>query len=129
MKINKLLDQESFEYFSKINLEKGCFNIYISSSNKIASCCRLVNDLDLAGVDSFGNGGVSLGSHRIVTLNLARIGHLSRKSEEVLFKLLQKNLDDAKMLLNAHRKLLKANIAAGFLPFFNYGIMHEVTHV
>ncbi|KKQ11399.1 MAG: Oxygen-sensitive ribonucleoside-triphosphate reductase-like protein [candidate division TM6 bacterium GW2011_GWF2_36_6] len=121
----KIINQESFEYFSKINLEKGCFNIYISSGNKIASCCRLVNDLDLAGVDSFGNGGVSLGSHRVVTLNLARIGRLSRKSEDVLFKLLQKNLDDAKMLLNAHRKLLKANIAAGFLPFFNYGIMHE----
>jgi ribonucleoside-triphosphate reductase (formate) len=121
----QIIDRDSFEYFSKINLEKGCFNIYISSSNKIASCCRLVNDLELAGVDSFGNGGVSLGSHRIVTLNLARIGHLSRKSEEVLFKLLQKNLDDAKVLLNAHRKLLKTNIAAGFLPFFNYGIMHE----
>jgi ribonucleoside-triphosphate reductase len=121
----QIIDKESFEYFSKINLEKACFNIYISSGNKIASCCRLVNDLDLAGVDSFGNGGISLGSHRVVTLNLARVGRLSRKSEDVLFKLLQKNLDDAKMLLNAHRKLLKANIAAGFLPFFNYGIMHE----
>ncbi len=121
----QIIDKESFEYFSKINLERGCFNIYISSGNKIASCCRLVNDLDLAGIDSFGNGGVSLGSHRIVTLNLARIGRLSRKSEDVLFKLLQKNLDDAKVLLNAHRKLLKANIASGFLPFFNYGIMHE----
>ena len=121
----QIIDRDSFEYFSKINLEKACFNIYISSSNKIASCCRLVNDLELAGVDSFGNGGVSLGSHRIVTLNLARIGKLSRKSEETLFKLLQKNLDDSKVLLNAHRKLLKSNIAAGFLPFFNYGIMHE----
>ena len=57
----KIIDQEAFEYFSAINLEKAAFNIYISSGNKIASCCRLISDLDVAGTDSFGNGGVSLG--------------------------------------------------------------------
>ena len=35
----KIIDQEAFEYFSSINLEKAAFNIYISSGNKIASCC------------------------------------------------------------------------------------------
>lgn len=121
----QIIDKESFKFFSEINLEKASFNIYISSGNKIASCCRLVNDLELAGIDSFGNGGISLGSHRIVTINLARLGHLARKSEETLFKLLKKSLDDSKELLQAHRKLLKANIATGFLPFFSYGIMNE----
>jgi ribonucleoside-triphosphate reductase (formate) len=118
-----ILDKKAFEYFSKINLDKGCFNIYISSGNKIASCCRLINDLDLAGSDSFGNGGVSLGSHRVVTINLARLGRRAHNEEE-LFLLLDEQLKRSENILLAHRNLLKKRIDQGFLRFFNYGIMH-----
>ena len=122
-KNRNILDQKALDYFSRINLEKGCFNIYISSGNKIASCCRLVNDFELAGVDSFGNGGVSLGSHRVVTINIARLGRRA-KSIENLFELLDEQLNTATDILVAHRKLLEKRIAQGFLKFFNYGVMH-----
>ena len=117
-----ILDRESLLYFSSINLERACFNIYISSGNKIASCCRLINDLELAGCDSFGNGGVSLGSHRIVTLNLARLGHLA-SSYEHLLELLHVRLEQARDALVAHRKLIEERARSGFLPFFKYDIM------
>jgi anaerobic ribonucleoside-triphosphate reductase len=117
-----ILDRESLLYFSSINLERACFNIYISSGNKIASCCRLINDLELAGCDSFGNGGVSLGSHRIVTLNLARLGHLA-SSYEHLLELLYVRLNQARDALVAHRKLIEDRARSGFLPFFKYDIM------
>ena len=119
---HNIIDQKALEYYSKINLEKGCFNIYISSGNKIASCCRLVNDFDLAGCDSFGNGGVSLGSHRVVTINMARIGHKA-KNLEMIWPLLKEQLDQARDALIAHRKMLEEKIKGGFLPFFNLGIM------
>jgi len=117
-----ILDKDALEYFSQINLEKGCFNIYISSGNKVASCCRLVNDLDLAGCDSFGNGGLSLGSHRIVTINLARLGKIANSAEEVM-KLLKVQLDKSRDTLLAHRALLQKRVADGFLPFFRYEVM------
>lgn len=116
-------DKEAFNYFSSINLEKAGFNIYISSSNKIASCCRLVNDLELAGTDSFGNGGVSLGSHRVVTINLARIGHNSKTFDEAIERL-DKVLIQARDILNAHRQLLYDGIKRGFLHLFTHDIMH-----
>jgi ribonucleoside-triphosphate reductase (formate) len=118
----QIIDQKSFDYFSRINLEKGCFNIYISSGTKIASCCRLVNDFELAGCDSFGNGGISLGSHRIVSLNLARLGFLASDFDDVL-RLLKSELEAAKDLLVAHRALLLERVQSGFLKFFNYGVM------
>jgi Oxygen-sensitive ribonucleoside-triphosphate reductase len=119
----KIIDQEAFEYFSAINLEKAAFNIYISSGNKIASCCRLVNDLDMAGTDSFGNGGISLGSHRIVTINLARIGYTSG-SYEVAMEKLKEELNKSKDILVAHRELLQDGIKRGSLHLFSHGIMH-----
>jgi len=117
-----VLDKKSLEYFSKINLDKACFNIYISSGNKIASCCRLTNDLDLAGTDSFGNGGISLGSHRVVTLNLARLGKIA-DSYDHLMELLHNRLDKATNILLAHRKLLKKRVAQNFLPFVQRGLI------
>ncbi|MBU1007863.1 anaerobic ribonucleoside-triphosphate reductase [Candidatus Dependentiae bacterium] len=122
-KNQNILDKNALEYFSKINLENGCFNIYISSGNKIASCCRLVNDLELGGCDSFGNGGISLGSHRVVTINLARLGRLAGSPENVI-SLLDKQLEASKNILVAHRKLLQRRIDQGFLKFFRYDIMH-----
>ena len=124
-----ILDKKAFDYFSKINLEKGCFNIYISTGNKIASCCRLVNDIELAGSDSFGNGGISLGSHRVVTINLARIGNKSKNLspniiEEKLFSLLEEQLEKSKDILVAHRQILKERHKQGFLRFCNYDIIH-----
>lgn len=118
-----ILDQEALEYFSEINLDKGCFNIYISSGNKIASCCRLINDMDLAGTDSFGNGGVSLGSHRVVTVNLARLGKLARDYDH-LIELLHDRLDAASKALLAHKKLLKIRVDQNFLPFIQRGIIN-----
>lgn len=117
------LDSEALDYYSKVNLDKAGFNIYISSGNKIASCCRLTNDLDLAGVDSFGNGGISLGSHRVVTINLARLGHRA-ESYANLIELLKEQLDMAKDSLNAHRILLQKRYEQGFLPFVKLGIIH-----
>ena len=121
-KDRNIIDQKSFKYFSKINQLNGCFNIYTSSGNKVASCCRLVNDFELAGCDSFGNGGLSLGSHRIVTINLARLGHVSKSKEDLLARL-DDILLDSKDILVAHRKLLKKRVDQGFLRFFKLGIM------
>ncbi len=118
-----ILDREAFEYFSAINIEKAGFNIYISSGNKIASCCRLINDLDMAGTDSFGNGGVSLGSHRVVTINLARIGRRASSFSQALTMLAQE-LEDARDILCAHRCLLEDGIKCGWLHLFEHGVMH-----
>ena len=91
-------------------------NIYVAQDpRKFASCCRLTNDLDLlhasTGIDSFGNGGVRIGSHRVVTLNLAWL----EKCED--------SVTDATELvikvLKAHRHVLKDNIAKGTLKFFS----------
>lgn len=119
-----ILDTQACDYFSAINLERACFNIYISSGNKIASCCRLVNDLELAGCDSFGNGGISLGSHRVVTINLARLGRLAG-SFEALRVMLKSSMDDARDMLIAHRTLLRERHKQGFLNFFNRGFMDD----
>lgn len=117
----EILDQEFLDWVSRINIKNGTFNIYVNSGNKIASCCRLVNDksrMEARG-DSFGNGGLNLGSHRVVTINLPRVALKANNNTEKFFADLTKQLEICRDLLLVHREeILQRRIDQGFLQFF-----------
>lgn len=100
------------------------FNIYCSEGNKVASCCRLVNDIDLFSmggqVNSFGGTGLSLGSHRVLTIDLNRV-YLESYNFEDYKRKLKKRMDDAADILIAHREVIKDQIARGTQPFCQNG--------
>ena len=109
------LGTEWFKYVSKLN-HKGCFNINISK--KFAMCCRL--NIDLYKFNSFGGGGLKLGSFRVINVNLPKIA-LEAKSVSNFHILLDKFLWEAHKLLNIEREILKEKIEQGFLKFFKLG--------
>jgi ribonucleoside-triphosphate reductase len=87
------------------------YNIFVSEGNKIASCCRLINStemLELASqANSFGAGGsISLGSHRVVSINFARLALIAKTKEEY-FQLIKDSILNCKKILKAHKQLLK----------------------
>ncbi len=114
-----ILDPEFLEWASEVNIEKGVFNIYVNEGNKIATCCRLSNQFEQVRADSFGNGGLNVGSCRVITLNLPRLA-LESEDEEQFFSLLEQRLKQARDLLLVHREeILQRRVEAGFLKFFN----------
>jgi len=125
LKVNddkEVMDQETFEYFCEINMN-GLFNFFVSDSNKLASCCRVINNLNVH-MSVFGEGGVNIGSLRIVTLNLARIGYYASQEKEkekaidTFFEHLDAQLDKAYHLLLAHRAFIVKQMERGACPFF-----------
>lgn len=118
----EIVDKDFLEFISKVNCATGCFNIYVNSGNKISSCCRLINDgsrMEARG-DSFGNGGLNLGSHRVVTINLPRVALKANKNLTKFYDDLKKQLDICKDLLIVHREeILELRKAQGFLKFFS----------
>ncbi len=121
---NEVVDQKFLDDVCIYNSE-GIFNLYITKgSAKLASCCRLLNDTnklrEFSRLDSFGNAGLSIGSARVVTLNLVRIGRQATTDEEY-FELLDVQLERCKKLLLCHRNILKGKIKQDFLKFFSMG--------
>ena len=118
----EILDKDFMEWVAKINTERGCFNIYINSGNKIASCCRLISDgsrMDFKS-DTFGNGGLNIGSHRVITVNPVRAAIRARGDVEKFYDELEKMLEIAQDLLVVHREeILERRIRGGFSKFFN----------
>jgi len=116
----EIIDQETFKYFCEINLN-GLFNFFVSDSNKLASCCRVVNNINVH-MSVFGEGGVNIGSLRVVTLNLARIGNQVAKAGgdiDMYYEKLDEQLDKAYHMLLAHREFIELQIQRGACPFFN----------
>lgn len=100
------------------------YNVYVSEGMKIASCCRLVNDfslIDLGGqVNSFGGTGISLGSHRVLTINMRRISLQCNSFEDYKKRLTQK-MEEAADILIAHKNLIKDLVVRGTQPFIDNG--------
>jgi ribonucleoside-triphosphate reductase len=117
------MDKETFEYFCEINMN-GLFNFFVSDSNKLASCCRVINNLNVH-MSVFGEGGVNIGSLRIVTLNLARMGYYASKEEnkekaiDTFFEHLDTQLDKAYHMLLAHREFIIKHMNRGACPYFS----------
>lgn len=88
------------------------------------NCCRLVNNADLfelgGQVNSFGGTGLSLGSHRVLTINMRRIA-LECKDFEDYKRILGDRLNEAADVLVAHRALIKDLIDRGVQPFMSNG--------
>ena len=98
------------------------YNIY--AGTKFASCCRLLSDsemLDLASSsNSFGGSSISLGSHRVVTIDTVRIA-LETNDMDAFETLLKARIHSCGKVLAAHKNLIKRFTARGLQPFISNG--------
>lgn len=119
-------DDDFLKFVSDLNCHNGCFNIYSGPLSALSSCCRLRSSLDTGHkeyTNSFGAGGVQIGSHRVVTINLPRIGYLSSSKDEYM-KILENNVSVAQDILDTHREIVADNIERGKLPLYTFGFMN-----
>jgi len=123
----KCKDEEFLEFISDINSKTGIFNLYIDNvTSSLSSCCRLRSNIEEANnqyINSFGSGGINIGSHRVVTLNLPRIAYEAEDWED--FKnILRYNINACHDILDIHRELIQQLIDTKHsLPLYNFGCM------
>jgi ribonucleoside-triphosphate reductase len=101
------------------------YNIFVSEGTKFASCCRLISNTELmdmaSQVNSFGGGGsTSIGSHRVITTNFARVAYQS-SSKEDFYKLLEEKIEDSAKILKAHKQLIVFLQQKKLQPFIAMG--------
>ena len=109
-----------FEMASKYGTPyfQNFINSDLNPSDVRSMCCRLQMDMrELRNKTGglFGSGELT-GSLGVVTLNLPRIGYLS-KTEDEFFNKLGHLMDLAKESLEIKRKIVQKNIDDGFMPY------------
>ena len=118
------VDTDEFQRFAAKN-RLGHFNV--NQTEQFSMCCRFMpnpEDEILKTGYFGGGGGMQLGSHRIVTLNLPWIAYEHRKTGRDVYEIIDVLLKDAIKALVAHKVLLKKYIDAHMLLFFDIGWMH-----
>ncbi len=128
-------DQEWLDWMAEVSVKNKCLNVFMDdSTNALSSCCRLKNELSTIGkdgkqeyVNSFGVGGLSIGSHRVVAINLPQIAYIAKYSEKddwiSFFSILESRIKIAQDILDIHKELLARLIKNGNLPMYTYGVM------
>ena len=118
----RIMDEDFVKKISKHEIYR--YNILVSEGSKVASCCRLLNNFELlemgGQMNSFGGAGISLGSHRVVTINFNRIA-LEATSFENYKEILNERIESSSKILEAHRMLIKDLVDAGYQPFMKRG--------
>jgi ribonucleoside-triphosphate reductase len=75
--------------------------------------------MDLASSsNSFGGSAVSLGSHRVITINFNRIA-LESNSVENFFEILNRRIEDSAKILRAHKELILKTEQKGLQMFLS----------
>lgn len=99
------IDMEAAKWVAHVNRRMGNFNLHFGKHGKLAMCCRYENDLDDMDVtpDSFGNGGVNIGSHRVITPNYGRAALLAHGDINKFYEILDDYFDVSAKLLDVHR--------------------------
>lgn len=120
----EIMDKDFLELVSELNCINGTFNIFTGPLGVLSSCCRLRNDTNETKeyMNSFGAGGTSIGSHRVVTLNLPHIAYESEDDAEYM-KILEYNTRAAQDILDVHRGIITNNIQKGKLPLYTHQFM------
>lgn len=116
-------DVEFAKWVAHVNRPMANFNLHFGDRSKIAMCCRYENDLDDMNLspDSFGNGGVNIGSHRVVTPNFVRCALESGGDPEKFIEKCDELIDIAGKLLYIHRTDIlqkRINETPQYLQFF-----------
>jgi ribonucleoside-triphosphate reductase len=117
----KIRNYKELKEFYDLELKKN--HLFVHSLGQISfNCCRLRLDLkelyNRGGGGLFGSGALT-GSIAVVTINLPRIGYLSKTKKE-FFERLAKIMDLAKESLEIKRKAIENYIEKGLYPYSRF---------
>lgn len=114
------IDPDFVDWAAEINAKKALANIFQDKPTSFSSCCRLKNDFskisEVGYQNSFGVGGLSIGSHRVAGLNLPRLALLEESNPNII----NDDLETIHKILYAHRALMRERIEGGYLPLYTY---------
>jgi len=112
------IDPSFIEWMSEVNCKKALGNIFQAPPYKYSTCCRLINDFsaiqDLEYNNSFGVGGLEIGSTRVCGINLPRLA-----LEHDIQKSLKDKLSQVNKILISHRLIVEDLVHKGLLPLYS----------
>ena len=122
----KMVINHNYKFgFNDVNI------MMVDEATSLASCCRLVSDVDQLNEDkmegkifnSIGGSDVNVGSTKVVTLNLVRHALLANGSKEKFLRSVKNDVQLIHKYHFTHRQILQKLVDKGLLPLYSHGLM------
>ena len=125
---DSILFVDTFKHSDSVYCIETENNHNFVANNIITHNCRLINDIEMLDFasqsNSLGGGGsISLGSHRVITINFQRIA-LECQSFEDYLNILSFRVEEAAKILKAHKLMLLKFTKEGYEPFIANGFIN-----
>lgn len=120
----EIVDKKFLKYSSALNAEKAAFNIYCGKTDTFSSCCRILNRFSKSYQNSFGVGGLSIGSMKVIGINLPRVFQMCKEADDILDAVLDRIAYLCSAIGKLHkvwREQIEADINSGLLPLYTTG--------
>ena len=115
----KFVDDEFARWCSDHNTKWNDSNFFMSGDvNTLSNCCRLLSDSTKLGgfINSIGGTALSIGSVKVNTINLMKIGYETEFNEKKYLSLLKKRTTLCCKTLDVIRHIITRNVEKGLLP-------------
>ena len=119
-------DTEYAEITARMYAKGHSFFTYMSdNADSLASCCRLLNEIQDNGFSyTLGAGGVSTGSKSVLTINLNRCVQQATREGRPYTDFLNEVVDLVHKVQMAYNENLKQLLNKGMLPLFDAGYIN-----
>ena len=126
--LNQMIQSKNWDLFKDNEFARWCSdhntkwndsNFFMSENvNTLSNCCRLLSDTSkLEGfINSIGGTALSIGSVKVNTINLMRIGFESENNEKKFLTVLKKRAELCCKTLDIIRHIIGRNVEKGLLP-------------
>src|SRR5574344_2131998 len=115
----EFVDKEFARWCSDHNTKWNDSNFFVSGDvNTLSNCCRLLSDTSKLGgfINSIGGTALSIGSVKVNTINLMKIGYETEFNEKKYLSLLKKRTTLCCKTLDVIRHIITRNVEKGLLP-------------
>lgn len=121
----KFVDEDFAKWCCRHNMKWADSNFFISEDvTSLSNCCRLLSNVkELGYFNSIGGTALEVGSIKVNTINLARIGYESHNCAEYISQLKNEVVLCCKAL-DVVRHIIERNVEKGLLPNYTYDLMH-----
>lgn len=116
----------NYDYIYCFEMKNKDNPYFVLPTGIVTHNCRLISDTEMmdmaSSVNSFGGSGISMGSHRVVTIDFTRIA-LESKTIEEYYNLIKERTESTTKILKAHKHLIETLAEKGLQKFITNGII------
>lgn len=119
LRVNKIEDEKN-DYNFEYDIELDGRHIFLVGQRIFThNCCRFFLTPSSEELEDIKRGSIRSSAIQYVTINLPRIAYEAKGDDDLVFEIVRKRMEVAKLALDRKHEIIEKNLEMGLLPFLS----------